>query len=376
MNFFELLKPFSAGILTVVSPCILPLLPIYLAILTRSAATRLQAFFGTLFFTAGFSLVFVILGLGATSIGMALNEHRALLLAIGGVLICLFGLLYLGFISIPILEKHYSLEHKVNVGSGFFSAFVMGAIFALGWTPCAGPVIGAVLTYTASKAADLQTGALYLAAFSIGVSLPFLVLSLFYDRLKDRIKRLNRFLPAVQKITGVLLIILGVALLRAAWPLAVSIDDFNAPSLINSAGENIIPTLGQPTAEPRLVMFKSPHCPVCRAMQPTLKQLAEDCRGKKIEIIEVDLSKPQNAEAKKLFRVQAFPTLAFLSKSGKEELRLIGKASIVDLRRAASVLIGTECGGEQAAATDFLGYIFSENCSNEVLSCSAEDGIE
>lgn len=379
MSIVELIKPFSAGLLTVVTPCIFPLIPIYLSILTRSGATKRQAFSSTFLFTMGFSFVFILLGMGATSIGILLNDNRALLVFSGGLLLVFFGLLQLKFISIPALERNYSIDGKVDFSSGLLRAFVLGVIFALGWTPCAGPVIGAVLTYTASKAGDIQTGAAYLAAFSIGVSIPFLVLALFFDTLKDRISRFNRFLPLLQKLTGVLLLGIGIFMIRSSWPLAATIDNFVPPKMVNTAGEEISPTLGMPTEKPRLVMFKSPHCPVCRSMQPVLRELADDCRGKAIDIVSVDVTQGNNREAQKRFRVQAFPTFAFLSKEGKEELRLVGRIPIKDLRRAASVLIGTECGSEKAEKKDFLNYIFSESCGDEVLSCSgnhAEDNAD
>ena len=371
MNTLELIKPFSAGLLTVATPCILPLLPIYISIITRSDRTRFQSFLGTLFFSIGFSAVFVLLGLGAGSIGGWLNEQRALLLIIGGAIIVVFGFLHLGIVSIPVLEKQYTLNRRIDVGGSFGRALLMGVIFALGWTPCAGPIIGAVLTYAASKSADSLTGGLYLLAFSAGVGLPFLVLSLFYDQLKHRIKSLNRALPLLQKAAGLLLILLGAALIRAAGPLAGALDQFKALSLVDASGSLIEPPLGHPTLEPRVVMFKSPNCHVCVAMQSTLEQLEMDCRGKQVQIIEIDLSKPENQEARRRFRIQAYPTLALLSKSGAEELRIVGRASIEDLRRAVSVLIGSECFGEQATKTDMLEYMFSERCAGEVLSCEA-----
>ena len=164
-----LLSVFGAGLLTFVTPCVLPLIPIYLSALIGGniydlgSQSRGQLIIRSLLFSAGFILVFTVMGLTASSIGSLLSEHKEIMQIAGALLILAFGLKFLGFINIPFMDRIVRADdRKMQTRFGGINALVMGVVFAAGWSPCVGPVLGTVLTYTASTTSSPATGALYL----------------------------------------------------------------------------------------------------------------------------------------------------------------------------------------------------------------------
>ncbi len=156
----SMLGTYTAGLLTFLTPCVLPVIPIYLSVLlggplseaSESSASRLRLFGHTLLFTLGFLVVFVALGLSATAVGRLFGSYREVFTLLGGLLIFLFGLKFMGYLQIHWLDQDKRLDsHKLNLSTGVLNSVVMGFVFALGWTPCVGPILGAVLTYTASS---------------------------------------------------------------------------------------------------------------------------------------------------------------------------------------------------------------------------------
>jgi cytochrome c-type biogenesis protein len=214
-----------AGALSFLSPCVLPLVPPYLCYMAgisvedfrgsgetaRNAETRRAVFFASLFFTLGFATVFVALGAGASSIGSALRQHMDLLAKAGGVVIILMGLHFLGVFRIGLLarEARFSGGGKPATLSG---AYVMGLAFAFGWTPCIGPVLGAVLGVAASHE-TVSSGALLLAAYSVGLAVPFWIAALFSERFMRFTQSFRQHLGTVEKITGALLVLTGMLFL-------------------------------------------------------------------------------------------------------------------------------------------------------------------
>lgn len=217
---------FAAGVLSFLSPCVLPLVPSYLGFVTgmsieeMSGRRRVVMVHSTLF-VLGFSIVFILVGLSATALGRALNFNAVWLARAGGVLIILFGIYLLGIIRIPWLERDQRL-HLENKPLGYLGSVVVGMAFAAGWTPCIGPVLGGILTM-ASTQQDLSRGALLLAVYSAGLAVPFLVTAWAVESFFEWFKSFRRYLPFVQKASGGLLIVVGVLLLSgqftrmAAW---------------------------------------------------------------------------------------------------------------------------------------------------------------
>jgi len=213
-----LLSAFIAGILSFVSPCILPLVPVYIGIMSsrtiykkdrKKFSERLYILLNSLFFVAGFSAVFIILGSTATFIGQLLRNYMNIIGRIGGVMLIIFGLHYIGLFKIPFLniEKRFNVPSSLK--SGYLSSFIFGVIFSFGWVPCVGMILSGILLL-ASRLETLLQGISLLAVYSLGLGLPFILASIFISFFSKWLKRLNRHLNIVSIISGVLLIALGI----------------------------------------------------------------------------------------------------------------------------------------------------------------------
>ena len=222
---------FIAGLTSFLSPCILPLVPIYLVQLvgqsvyqsssgtagtesaenTENAASRsarLTTFLHALLFVLGFTLAFVSLGATASTLGSFLNAYQFQLRQIGGVLLIIIGLHLTGILKLPFLYWQKRFEFHPTRPS-YPASFVIGLIFAIGWTPCIGLILGPILAL-AAKAATLSQGVFLLLAYSLGLGVPFLLLGLGLDRINKALNRLKPHLGKIEIATGVVMILVGV----------------------------------------------------------------------------------------------------------------------------------------------------------------------
>ena len=217
---------FVGGLLSFLSPCVLPLVPSYLGFVTgftldEMSHRRRLAMIHALLFVAGFSLVFILLGASATALGTALRFYKDWIQRIGGVLIIAFGLYCLGVVRLGFLgqEKRMHLEHKPV---GYLGSVLVGMAFAAGWSPCIGPILGGILSLAATEA-DLSRGLLLLLAYSAGLAVPFLVAAWAVESFLDWFQKFRRHLGLVQRVSGALLVAVGLLILTgqftrlAAW---------------------------------------------------------------------------------------------------------------------------------------------------------------
>lgn len=206
---------FAAGVLSFLSPCVLPLVPSYLAFVGGgSGAARGAALRSSLYFVLGFSLVFVGLGASASLLGGLLRSYRHELTIAGGVLVLFFGLVMLG-VRVPFLQREARLrfvgETRTPVG-----AVLLGMAFASGWTPCIGPVLGGVLTL-AGTSGGLGQGVLLLSCYALGLAVPFLGAALMLESFTRFSRGFRRFLPWVECMSGAILVAAGVMLLTGTY---------------------------------------------------------------------------------------------------------------------------------------------------------------
>ena len=218
-----LMGAFIAGLLSFVSPCVLPLVPPYLSFLAGVSIQQLtgdddkvegvaaRVFQTSLAFVFGFSTVFVALGASASWIGDAVSTHFSTLNYIAGALILMLGIHYVGLVRIPILSREARFQTAARP-MGFLGAYLVGLAFAFGWTPCVGPVLAAILLYAGSEA-DVARGATLLFVYSLGIGLPFLLVSLFAGPFVRLMQRYRHHIGKVEKLIGVLLIITGILFL-------------------------------------------------------------------------------------------------------------------------------------------------------------------
>ncbi|MFJ7638464.1 cytochrome c biogenesis CcdA family protein [Peribacillus sp. NPDC097206] len=213
MDEINIFLAFGAGFLSFISPCCLPLYPAFLSYITgmsvgeiKSDNTMLQkrSMLHTLFFLLGFSLVFIALGFGTTYLGSFFSDYKELIRQIGAILIVLFGLFIVGIFQPKSLMKDSRFEFKNRPG-GYLGSILIGLAFAAGWTPCAGPLLGTVMTLGVTNPSAAMN---YMIAYVLGFAIPFFVLSFFVGKLKW-IKTYSQY---IMKIGGYLMIVMGIIL--------------------------------------------------------------------------------------------------------------------------------------------------------------------
>ena len=215
-----LLVALAAGVISFLSPCVLPIVPPYLAYMggismSEARAGNRRVLLAALFFVLGLSTVFLFLGFTASWIGRAFITHQEVLAKVAGAVIVVFGLHFLGLIRIPFLNREARLDAGDRGGSAF-GAYVLGLAFAFGWTPCIGPILGAILSLAATEA-SVARGTSLLAAYAVGLGLPFLLVAAFLDRSQGVMARMKRHMGTIEKLMGLLLVIVGVAMFTGAF---------------------------------------------------------------------------------------------------------------------------------------------------------------
>jgi len=214
------LAAFFAGVISFLSPCVLPLVPGYVSLISGTGVDEMRAgeqrltrrvMINSLTFILGFSIVFIALGAVATSLGQVTRQYYSILTRLAGVVIIIFGLHLTGIFKIKALYADKRM-HEVKGGSTAFGAFVVGFAFAFGWTPCIGPILATILAFAASQDTVMR-GVMLLAVYSAGLAVPFLLTSLGVDRFLAFYSRFRRHLHTVEVVSGVLLILIGALVL-------------------------------------------------------------------------------------------------------------------------------------------------------------------
>ena len=213
---------FSAGFLSFVSPCVLPLIPSYITYITGAsfkdladAETRTKLRWATashsLLFIMGFSTIFILMGASATYLGQLLTRYQYWIMKAGGVLIIILGIYFTGLINLPFLqmERRFELRKKPL---GYVGSFLVGIIFAAGWTPCVGPILSTILLY-ASTSKSFTTGVVLLAFYSMGLGVPFFLSSLAINSFLSAFERIKRYMRVITIVSGLFLIGIGILLL-------------------------------------------------------------------------------------------------------------------------------------------------------------------
>jgi cytochrome c-type biogenesis protein len=213
----SLVVAFSGGLLSFLSPCVLPMVPVYLASLYGPGvfevrSSRVPLFLHSLSFVVGFSVIFIALGAVVGLTGYAFNPNYTLLNKIAGSLLIVFGLFIVAALKIPWLNYEKRLAPSLGNTTGYLRSFFLGAVFSLGWTACVGPILGGILTI-ASVRATAWHGAYLLAFYSLGLGLPFLIIGVAFDSIMPILKRIQRYSSIIHIASGLLLITMGVLVL-------------------------------------------------------------------------------------------------------------------------------------------------------------------
>ncbi|NGQ90971.1 cytochrome c biogenesis protein CcdA [Rhodobacter sp. HX-7-19] len=243
-----MLVALAAGVLSFLSPCVLPIVPPYLAYMggismgemtgrdgaPAAGAARRRVMLPALFFVLGLSTVFLLLGFTASAFGAFFLQNQVLFSQMAGGVVLVFGLHFLGVFRIGLLDREARLDAGDRGGSAL-GAYVLGLAFAFGWTPCIGPQLGAILSIAAQEG-SVQRGTVLLGVYAAGLGIPFLLAAMFIERAMGVMQRLKRHMKWIERAMGLLLIVVGLALLTGAftdfsWWLLETFDRFGIPLL-------------------------------------------------------------------------------------------------------------------------------------------------
>ena len=234
----SVLVAFTAGLFSFLSPCVLPLFPSYLSFVTGmsvsdlsaelTGAARRRVLLHAIAFVVGFSMVFVSLGASFSAASAFLLDYRDWIRRVGGALIVIFGLYIAGLLRIGFFGRTQQLQLREKP-AGYIGSFIVGLTFAIGWTPCVGPILGAILTL-AGTAETVQRGIGLLVAYSAGLGLPFLLSAIALGVFLKFFKRYRPFIPVMERTAGVILVVVGVLvftnyyLVLNSWAIALTPD--------------------------------------------------------------------------------------------------------------------------------------------------------
>lgn len=318
INFFIV---FIEGILSIFSPCILPILPIYLSMLSNSSVDELRnskfrsgtLIKNTIFFALGISTTFFILGSSISALSTFLNANKNIIMIIGGIIIIFMGLFYLGIIKLDLLNREKRLNVNYKTMSPV-SAFVLGFTFSFGWTPCIGPILASVLVM-ASTSDNLFASNLLIAIYTLGFILPFIIASIFYGKLFKKFDSVKKYMNEIKKISGIFIIIAGIVMLANGAinvNKQVSIKNENQTENSENVNENnkedngkILPidftlydqygkehTLSEYKGKTIFLNFWATWCPPCREEMPYIDELYEEYNKNQDDVVILGVASP------------------------------------------------------------------------------------
>ena len=221
MEILNLFLVFIEGVLSLFSPCVIPMIPIYLGMLSNSSINSLKdgevrflnssLFKNTVSFVFGISTTFFILGTSASLINMLFTEYKGTILVIGGIIIVIMGIFYMDLIKIPLLQKQKKINIEVKEMKPI-TAYILGFAFSFGWTPCIGPMLSSILIM-ASTSDSVLTGNILILVYTIGFTIPFILIAIFYNKLFKYLDKIKLHLNLIKKIGGAILIITGIIMI-------------------------------------------------------------------------------------------------------------------------------------------------------------------
>ena len=311
MENINILIVFIEGILSIFSPCILPILPVYLSMLANSTISDMNEerfkssilIRNTVFFVLGISTTFFILGASISTLSSFIATNKNIIMIIGGIIILIMGLFYLGIIKSELLSREKRLNIKYKTMSPF-SAFVLGFAFSFGWTPCIGPILASVLVM-ASTSDSILVSNILIAVYTLGFIVPFLVVAIFYSKVGKHLNNIKKYMNVIKKISGVFIIIAGLIMLING------VININKPINNNSTQsqeeeeEKIEPidftlydnygnshTLSDYKGKTIFLNFWATWCPPCREEMPYINELYEEYNSNKDDVIILGIASP------------------------------------------------------------------------------------
>lgn len=385
---------FLAGVVSFLSPCVLPLVPGYISLMSGVSLEKLKqgepgagraVALSSLIFILGFSAVFVAMGASASAVGTFLNEHRSLLNKVAGVIIVLLGIFLLGLFKISSLYR--DVRYHGDVGRGKAGTLLLGMAFAIGWTPCVGPLLGGVLLLAATKETVGQ-GVFLLAIYSLGLGLPFFLTAVGINKFLGFYQGFRRHLQWVERFAGVLLIVIGVLVatnqltrlssyftflnrFNLEAPLAASVDSAGtqaqtgerraAPDVVLTRADGSAFRLSEFKGKVVVVNFWASWCLPCRLEIPAFNKVAAEYRARGVEFIGVSVDDggwkdihefqkevpieylvvldADKKAAEGFGGLPGLPVTLYLDREGRVAAKHIGITDVDDLRRQIEGLL-------------------------------------
>lgn len=343
---------FSAGLLTFLSPCVLPLIPVFIANLTLSE-NKTQRILSSVWFVAGFTIVFIAMGVSIPLLASVLGSSKPWVMMLAGLMLVIFGIKMAkvfpieNFKIFEVLSKsfhlpNFALQLKKKVPAGIHG-LLFGSLFGLSWTPCVGPILGGVLTYVASQESTPTQGALLLLPFALGIGIPIIIFAWGSQLFTPWLNRLKPYLPKIESAIGLGLFAFGVWIInqgRMIAPPTLSAQNSQEITAKDDHGKTIVLN-SQSKQQTRVLFFYSEHCPICKAMEEFLPDFEKHCETENFEIFKINVNRIENFAAAQLYHVKAVPTISILNHQGDEVVHLVGYQSqsrLLDAVRTTSQL--------------------------------------
>ena len=309
MENINIFVVFIEGILSIFSPCILPLLPVYLSMLSNSSITDMESsnykrrvlITNTLLFTLGIATTFFILGSSISALSSFIDGNKNIIMIIGGFIILFMGIVYLGIINIQILNREKKINYEYKPMSKF-SAYILGFTFSFGWTPCIGPILASVLVMASSKNSFLESNLLILI-YTLGFILPFILVAIFYNKIYSKFPSIKKHIGTIKKVSGI--IILAAGLLMVVNGIVNIKNEATVEQKTESTTEKksardftltdqngIIHNLSDYKGKTVFINFFATWCPPCRGEMPDINELYKEYGENKEDVIILIMAAP------------------------------------------------------------------------------------
>ncbi len=326
MEKINLIVVFLEGLLSFLSPCILPILPIYLSMLSNSSVESLKEgkssfvrsslFRNTIFFTLGISVTFFILGNSVNLLSSFFTANKDIISFVGGIIIVIMGLFYVDILKFKFLNREKRFNYKAKE-MNIATAFLLGFTFSFGWTPCIGPILASVLIMVSSSASAVS-GNLLIGVYTLGFILPFLVVSLFYNKLYKSLDKIKNNMDKIKQIGGIILIIAGMVMVytgfdgvRAIYQRGKAPIENQQQNEDNNSGENSeapkriksidftltdqygkVHTLSEYEGKTVFLNFWATWCPPCRQEMPHIEDIYKEYGLNKEDVVILGVASP------------------------------------------------------------------------------------
>ena len=364
MENLNLILVFIEGLLSFFSPCVLPIIPVYISILSNSSQDILNnedfksssLLKNTIFFTLGICTTFFLLGMTIGTLSQFFIDNKNLLMLIGGVLIIFMGIFYMELINIPLLQRDKRLNMKVK-DMNILTSYLLGFTFSFGWTPCIGPMLASVIIM-ASGSESLLAGNLLVGIYSIGFILPFIIVAIFYKKLFEKFNNTKKYLPILKKIGGIILIISGLIMIYNGLDKRNTTIENEATNKVEQSQEDgkikaldftlydqygNTHTLSEYEGKTVFLNIWATWCPPCKQEMPYIEELYKEYNLNKEDVVILGLASPylgkegskedikeflnsnkytfpvvfdENADLIYSYGIQAFPTTFVIDKEG------------------------------------------------------------